>query len=113
MNIGIDNIDRKLTQEQKDFKELIVISCMNDIDLYNSQAIRFARKYIPRKAIDHYLPPNMVFDREVYQIILDRMIHNYHVMKSLRFEIQYAKDRGREPDPTDLEQLKVGENLGF
>ena len=113
MNIGIDNIDRKLTQEQKDFKELIQISCMNDIDLYNSQAIRFARKYIPQKAIDYYLPPNMVFEREVYQIILDRMIHNYHVMKSLIFEIQYAKDHGREVDPSDLEQLRVGEDLGF
>lgn len=113
MNIGIDNIDRKLTQEQKDFRELIVIGCMNDIDLYNSQAIRFARKYIPQKAIDHYLPPDMAFDREVYQILVHRMIHNYHVMKSLRFEVQYAKDRGREPDTTDLEQLKIGEKIGF
>lgn len=113
MNIGIDNIDRKLTQEQKDFKELIQISCMNDVDLYNSQAIRFVRKYIPQKAIDHYLPPDTAFDRETYQIILHRMIHNYHVMKSLRFEIHFAKDHGREPDPADLEQLKVGEELGF
>ena len=113
MNVNIDNIDRKMTQEQKDFKELIVISCMNDIDLYNSQAIRFARKYIPQKAIDYYLPPNMVFDRELYQIILDRMIHNYHVMKSLRFEIQYAKDHGKFIDPYDLYQIEVGERLGF
>ena len=113
MKIWIEDGQRRMTQEQKDFKELIQISCMNDTDLYNGAAIRFARKYIPKKAIEYFLPPTVAFEKEDYERQVHNLIHVYHVVKSLRFQIKFMRDRGEEPDPEDLAQLRRGEEMGF
>ena len=100
-------------EEKKDLDRVIQAGFTNDITDYIEEARRFALKYLPNKVIKRYLAPNRIYLKEDYADVLQTMIHNYNLMRRLKFEVEHDIKMGREPDPYSLKQIKTGEELGF
>ena len=100
-------------EEKRDLDRVIQAGFTNDITDYIEEARRFALKYLPDKVIKRYLAPNRIYLKEVYANVLQTIIHNYNLMRRLKFEVEHDIKMGREPDPETLEQIKKGEALGF
>lgn len=92
----------------RELKEARCISVENE-DEYIRESEKYIREHIPKKAIQHYLPPNMVFIRdEFYSIFLNKLIDKYHEVESYRCMIANGSK-----DPIWQRELKKGEELGF
>ncbi len=92
----------------KEIKQARWIDIENE-DEYIRESEKYIQEHIPKKAIQHYLPPNMVFLRdEFYSIFLDRLITKYQEIESYRNMIANGSK-----DPMWEMELKKGEKLGF
>lgn len=91
-----------------ELKEARWISVDNE-DEYIRESEKYIREHIPKKAIQHYLPPNMVFLKdEFYSLFLSRLIEKYHEVESYRNMIANGST-----DPIWQRELKRAEELGF
>ena len=92
----------------KEIKQARWIDIENE-DEYIRESEKYIQEHIPKKAIQHYLPPNMVFLRdEFYSIFLDRLITKYQEIESYRNMIANGSK-----DPMWERELKKGEKIGF
>ena len=89
-------------------KESLLIDVENE-DKYIADAEKYIRSHVPVKAMNHFLPPNMVFlKNEYYSIFLNRLISKYHEIESYRNMIANGSK-----NPMWLRELEKGEVLGF
>ena len=96
------------TSRLKEIKEARWIDIENE-DEYIKESETYIQLHIPKKAIQHYLPPNMVFLRdEFYSIFLSRLIEKYQEIESYRNMIANGSK-----DPMWERELKKGEEIGF
>lgn len=98
---------------EKEDLEKVIEAGFGDVDDYVSEARRFIKKYLPEKVIRRYLAPDRVYTKEDYIEALGVMIHNYKWVRILRREVQMSISSGKEPNPSTLEEIRRGEELGF
>ena len=99
----------------KEIKQSRWIDIENEEE-YIKESEKYIQEHIPKKAIQHYLPPNMVFLRdEFYSIFLSRLIEKYQEIESYRNVIEsYRNGNATGPmDPMWERELRKGEEIGF